>query len=105
MKTKALTKAFTLVELLAAVAITAVILVIFIPTGIWISPKAADRALVTQGYSDVQITDRAYYFLGFRGGSASDSVRFTCKAKNPAGKVVTVYVFTGWWKYSTIRTP
>ena len=73
--------------------------------GCMVSEKKALNALEKAGYSEVVVVDRSNYFVMLRGGSESDSVRFTCRAKNPAGKEVTnIYVFSGWiFKGTTIR--
>ena len=73
--------------------------------GCMVDEKKAVEALEKAGYSEIVITDRSNYFVEWRGGSANDSVRFTCKAKNSAGKEVSgVYVFSGWlFKSTTIR--
>lgn len=74
--------------------------------GIFVSEDTAIRALETQGYNDVVVTDHAYLFIGLRGGDGGDAARFICQAINPAGKEVEVYVFVGWpFKGATIRTP
>jgi hypothetical protein len=88
------------------VLIIAVLLLTTPFPGCMVREKTAVRALEKQGYSEVQITSRANYFVRMRGGSNGDVVRFTCNAKNPAGKFVEdVYVFSGWlFKGSTIRT-
>jgi prepilin-type N-terminal cleavage/methylation domain-containing protein len=93
---------FTLVEVLVVI----VIICICIPTGLFVPERKAVAALQTQGFSDVLITHRAIWFVALRGGEKSDAVRFTATATNPAGKPVTVYVFSGWlFKGATIRTP
>jgi hypothetical protein len=73
--------------------------------GSCVKDSTAVRALETQGYGNVTVIEKNTYFVGFRGGSGSDAAKFTCKAKNPAGKEVTVYVYSGWpFKGSTVRT-
>lgn len=73
--------------------------------GFLVNDDIAVRALETAGYTDVQITEKAWFAIGFRGGEDSDAARFTAKAKNPSGKEVTVYVFSGWlFKGATIRS-
>ena len=75
-------------------------------TGLLVPENKAVRALETQGFSEIAITDRSWLFVGMRGGDKSDCVRFTATATNPAGKMVQVYVFSGWlFKGATIRTP
>lgn len=98
---------FTLVELLVVIGILLILvsLVGGFP-GRFVSKSRATDALTKAGYSDITVTDRSNYFVGMRGGGNGDVVRFTCKAKNPAGKEVNdIYVFCGWpFKGTTIRT-
>ena len=73
--------------------------------GALVNEDVAVRALDTQGYSDIKITDSAWFAVGLRGCDEKDAARFTATAKNPAGKQVKVYVCTGWiFKGATIRT-
>ncbi len=74
--------------------------------GALVDQKVAVEALETNGFSDITVQEHAYLFIGVRGGDRNDAARFTCKAKNPAGKEVTVHVFSGWpFKGATIRHP
>lgn len=74
--------------------------------GALVREDVAIRALEDQGFSDVKVTEHAWFWLGVRGGHKDDAARFTCQAKNPAGKEVTMYVFSGWlFGGATIRTP
>lgn len=75
------------------------------PTGLFVDQDIAVRALESHGFTEVVVVDRATCFIALRGGEKSDSVRFTCRAINPAGQPVTMYVFSGWlFKGATIRT-
>jgi hypothetical protein len=74
-------------------------------SGYFVSKDTAVKALTTHGFKDVVVVKRNCSFLGWRGGSDSDSVRFVCEAINPAGQRVTMYVFSGVLKGATIRTP
>ncbi len=95
---------FSIIGLVLVVLLLGV-LVGIIPVGMFVPESRAIRALETQGYSQVEITHKAVYFIGWRGGDKCDKVRFTAKAINPIGKEVTVYVFSGWLlKGCTIRT-
>ena len=88
--------------------LTALIIVLFLGScarGALISEDIAVRALDTQGYSDITITDHSWFAIGMRGCDEKDAARFTATTKNPAGKEVQVYVCTGWiFKGATIRT-
>ena len=73
--------------------------------GVFASPDVAVKALENQGYSNVKITEHAWFLIGLRGGSEKDAARFTATATNPAGKEVVVEVYAGWpFKGATIRT-
>ena len=96
----------SLVEILTVVALLFFIFMGSGATGLFVSEDKAIKALETQGFSNVKIESRAWFLLYLRGGEKSDSVRFTATARNPIGKEVTVYVFSGWlFKGATIRTP
>lgn len=87
-----------LVVILGAAAITG------LGIGMFVDPRDAIRTLEAQGYSDVEITHRAWFLVGFRGCDKSDAARFTAKATNPAGRATEVYVCRGaWFKGGTIR--
>jgi hypothetical protein len=82
-----------------------IIAIFWIGRGMCVSEDTAVQALETQGFSNVKVTHKAYFFISCRGGSEDDDVMFTCNATNPAGKEVTVYVFAGWpFKGATVRT-
>lgn len=102
---KNIIRRYTLVELLIVIAILCILLSCFFPTGIFVPESKAIKALQTQGFNKIKIVDRDVWFVRFKGGDR-DAVRFTATATNPAGKEVTVYVFSGWlFKGATIRTP
>ncbi|MBX4198269.1 hypothetical protein KW782_02940 [Candidatus Parcubacteria bacterium] len=91
---------------IGVVLIVCLVIFLAIARGIFASPDTARRALETQGFSDIEITDHAWFMISLRGGDKNDAARFKAKATNPAGKRVEVYVFTGWpFKGGTIRTP
>jgi hypothetical protein len=85
------------------VAIIIFFLAIF--RGTMVDEKVAYQAAEIQGYSNVEVVDHAWFFVGLRGCSSHDAARFTVKATNPAGKDVEYYVCSGWiFKGATIRT-
>ncbi|MEN9614204.1 MAG: hypothetical protein RLZZ347_511 [Candidatus Parcubacteria bacterium] len=99
-------KKFTLIEILVILSLGLFLLWKLGPfPGCLVSEKHAISALEKAGYSEVKITDRSNYFISRRGGGYGDVTRFTCSAKNPAGKNVSdIYVFSGWpFKGTTIR--
>lgn len=73
-----------------------------------ISPVTSEDAIEVaknQGYSNAKVVSRDYLFVGYRGCSDEDSLRFVIKAKNPLGKSVQIYVCTGFWlKGATVRS-
>ncbi len=72
--------------------------------GLLVDEGVAIKTLETQGFSNIQIVDRDWLFILFRGGAPSDNVRFEAVATNPIGEIVTVYVYAGWpFKAGTIR--
>ncbi len=72
--------------------------------GILTDQDVAIRTLEAQGYSDIEIIDKAWWAVGFRGCDESDATRFTAQATNPTGNRVEVYVCTGAFvKGGTIR--
>lgn len=85
-----------------------VILVWFVASyfcGQAVGEDVAVRALETQGYSNIQIMEQAWFAVGLRGCDESDAVRFTAVATNPVGKQVKLYVCSGVvLKGATIRT-
>ena len=92
--------------LYALIVILFVVLVIGgICRGILVEESVAVRALEIQGYTDIEIVDHAWCFVGFRGCDRNDAARITATATNPVGRRVEVYVCSGWlFKGSTIRT-
>lgn len=73
--------------------------------GVLVNENVAVRTLESQGYTDIHVTDHSWFAIGWRGCDEKDAARFTVRAKNPAGKEVTVYVCSGLLKGGTIRTP
>jgi len=73
--------------------------------GFLVPESKATTALQTQGYSNIQIVDRAWLAIYWRGGAADDVVRFQAQATNPIGQNVKVYIYAGWpFKGATIRS-
>ena len=62
--------------------------------GIFVSKDVAIRALKAQGYSNIQIMDRAWLKVGAKGCRTNDAARFTAKATNPSGNHKEVFVCT-----------
>lgn len=73
--------------------------------GFLVPEKKATKELEVQGYSNITIIDRDWFFIPLRGGAPDDLVRFEAEATNPAGKNVVVVVYSGWpFKGATIRS-
>ncbi len=73
--------------------------------GIFVDESVAARALENQGFSEVNIVEKHWFFVGFRGCDSGDAAQFVVRCKNPANKEVEVFVCSGWpFKGSTIRT-
>lgn len=73
--------------------------------GTFADEATARNALETQGYSNITITNHAWFAVGLRGCAEKDAARFDATATNPAGRAVKVYVCTGFpFKGATIRT-
>lgn len=71
----------------------------------FVPESKAVRTLESNGYTDVQITHKAWLAVGLRGCGQDDSVRFDAIATNPAGeRVDNVYVCASWLKGGTLRT-
>lgn len=87
------------------VIFTILVLVFGCGRGVWVNKDVAVRTLESQGYTEIQVTDHSWFAIGWRGCDEKDAARFTARAKNPAGKEVTVYVCSGLLKGETIRTP
>ncbi|MEK7514554.1 MAG: hypothetical protein AAB587_01920 [Patescibacteria group bacterium] len=76
-------------------------LIIF--SGLFINKDVVFRTLRSQGYSNIEITDRSWFLVRLRGCGAYDYVRFTAKATNPRGDPAEVYVCAGLLKGGTIQ--
>ena len=77
----------------------------FLVEGSFVDESVAIKALQKQGFTDINITGKEWLFVGLRGCSEDDSVKFTVIAKNPRNETVEVYVCSGWlFKGSTVRS-
>jgi hypothetical protein len=85
--------------------VAAIIFVLFSCSGMLVDNHVAIKALETQGFQNITITDKDWLFVPFKGGDRSDVAKFTATAINPAKDTVTVCVYAGWpFKGGTIRT-
>lgn len=96
-------------KVLYSIVVLGILFLIYLFTwgqGIMVSKTSAIKALENDGFSNITILKKQWHFINIRGGSDGDDVRFTAEATNPAGKKVTVYVFSGWpWKAASIKSP
>jgi len=73
--------------------------------GVFVKENLANRSLEKQGYNNVEVTNKDWFFVGFRGCDMNDAAKITANATNPAGKQTEIFVCTGWpFKGATIRT-
>lgn len=77
---------------------------VLVIAGYFIDEKVAVDALHKQGFTDVNITDKSWLFVEFRGCGEGDYAKFTATAKNPRNETVEIYVCAGWFKGATIRS-
>ena len=82
-----------------------VILAFFVTAGRLVDESVAVEALQKQGFTDVHITKKDWFLVGFKGCGEDDDVKFTATANNPRNETVEVYVCSGWlFKGSTVRS-
>lgn len=62
------------------------------------------RAAEDLGYTDITVTDRDIWFIGFKGCDKSDSALFTVHGTGPDGKERDLTVCAGIFKGGTIRS-
>jgi hypothetical protein len=87
------------------ILVLAAAVVIFGYRGSCASSDQAIRAVENLGFTDIEVVDKAIWFIGFRGCDSKDAALFTVRGKNPAGKVVEVGVCVGWpFKGATVRS-
>ena len=73
--------------------------------GIFVNESVAVEALQKQGFTDINITKKDWFLVGFKGCGDDDSVKFTAAAKNPRNETVEIYVCSGWlFKGATVRS-
>jgi len=88
-----------LVYLIAFVLVYVVAIVI----AAMVPEDRAVRTMEAQAFDKVLVVEKNIFFIGWRGCSGHDAARFVVRAKNSAGKDVTVYVCAGYFKGGTIR--
>ena len=89
---------------LIAVLIVIVLMVLAGGRGMLVSEQTAIDTMETQGFTNVEVTDKAWFLVGFRGCGSDDAARFEVTAINPNGQEVDCIVCADWpFKGSTIR--
>ncbi len=73
--------------------------------GSLVNESVASEALQKLGFTDINITKKDWFLVGFKGCGEGDSVKFSAIAKNPRNQTVEVYVCSGWlFKGATVRS-
>jgi hypothetical protein len=79
-------------------------IIFFLCRRIFVSDNVGVKALVNQGYTDIRVTERSFFMVGFRGCEQTDAAQITAVATNSQGEVVTMYVCSGWpFKGGTVK--
>ena len=87
-----------------AIAVSALIFVSCV-LGSFANPNTATKLLITNGFTNVKLTNTDHVFAGLKGCGREDLTVFTFSAVNPVGKTVNVKVCQGWpIKGATIRS-
>jgi len=74
--------------------------------GLFVSDDVGAQALKNEGYTNVRVTDNAFFLVGIRGCDNTDATRITALVTNSQGKEVTMYACVGWpFKGATVRNP
>ena len=92
----------------AAGIIVIVIVIAFVALaggrGMFVSEQVAIDTMETQGFTDVEVTGKAWLFVGLRGCGNDDAARFEVTATNSNGQRVDCLVCADWpFKGATIR--
>lgn len=72
--------------------------------GALVDERKAVTAAEDAGYTNVEVIDKAIWFVGFRQCDKNDNARFTVRGVNPRNQVRTFYVCAGTFKGGTIRS-
>ena len=82
-----------------------IIFLIFIFRGIMVNPEIALNGLEKRGYTQVTITEKDWFFVGFRGCAMVDAAKIEATVTNSRGKRVKVLMCSGWpFKAMALRT-
>lgn len=93
------------VSLLVYLVIFIIALFVEFGFGMMTSEKSAIEAARVNGFSQIEVVDKAIMFMSWRGCTAADDARFTIRATNVREERVEFYVCASWlFKGSTIRT-
>ena len=81
------------------------LVILSICRGSLVNEATVIEAVENQGYSNADVTDHAWFFIGYRGCDDHDAARFTITAINPIGQEVEIYACSGFpFKGITIRS-
>lgn len=73
--------------------------------GIFVGNDIAEETMKNNGFSDIKIIEKQWFFVGFRGCAGGDNAKFIVKAINSRNQPVELYVCAGWpFKGATIRS-
>lgn len=99
-------RGYTLIELLCTIGAILIVFGGLIPiTGWFVLEDSAVEAARVAGFRDITVGERSVLFVGMRGCSGEDTVRFTVRATNQNDEKVEFYVCSAlFFKGSTIRT-
>jgi len=100
-----LRSSFTVYDLLVSIALMVILGLTFARGALVSNNDVALRTLRAE-FTNVEVTDRAWFLVGLRGCSTSDAVRYTATVTNAQGKNVELYVCSGaFFKAGTVRVP
>ncbi|MEA2098335.1 MAG: hypothetical protein U9P70_04675 [Patescibacteria group bacterium] len=89
---------------IAVIVIVIVFVFLIGGRGMLVDKQVAINTMEAQGFTDVKITDKAWFLVEFRGCGSDDTVRFEVTATNPNGQRVDCLVCADWpFKGATIR--
>ena len=72
--------------------------------GMLVDEQVAINTMEAQGFTDVEVISKAWFFVGLRGCGGDDAARFEVTATNSNGQRVDCLVCADWpFKGATIR--
>lgn len=92
--------------IISIIVIVFVIVIVFLigGRGMLVDEQVAIDTMEAQGFTNVEVTDKAWLFVGYRGCGSDDTTRFEVTATNSNGQQVDCLVCADWpFKGATIR--